>query len=95
MENTQNIISTLLPFLVLILIFYFFIIRPQRVQQKKHREMIDSLGKGDKVVTTGGLVCEVLKAEEGFFSVKLNDETIARVAREYIAYKIDENTQKK
>lgn len=95
MQNAQNIISTLLPFLVLILIFYFFIIRPQRVQQKKHREMLDALTKGDKIVTTGGFVCEVVRADEGIFVVKLNDDTTAKVAREYVAYKMDNTAPNK
>lgn len=93
MENTQQILSSLLPFVVLILIFYFFIIRPQRNQQKKHKEMIESLKKGDKIVTAGGFICEVVKPEEGFISVKINDETTARIAREYIAYKVEEQQQ--
>lgn len=95
MENSQNIISALLPFVVLILIFYFFIIRPQRNQQKKHKEMIDNLTKGDKVVTTGGLICEIIKPEDNFFTVRLSDDTTARIVKEYIAYKIDENIQSK
>ncbi|CBG40265.1 preprotein translocase subunit YajC [Helicobacter mustelae] len=90
MENVQGILSSLLPFVVLILIFYFFIIRPQRNQQKKHKQMIEELKKGDKIVTNGGFICEVLKPEEGFFSVKLNDETIARVSKDFIAYKVEE-----
>ncbi|WP_104698066.1 MULTISPECIES: preprotein translocase subunit YajC [unclassified Helicobacter] len=91
MQNIQNVVSAFLPFVVLILIFYFFIIRPQRNQQKKHKEMIDSLTKGDKIVTTGGFICEVVKAEEKFFTVKLSDDTTARVVKEYIAYKMDDN----
>ncbi|MCE3036275.1 preprotein translocase subunit YajC [Helicobacter sp. faydin-H20] len=89
MENMQQILSSLLPFIVLILIFYFFIIRPQRVQQKKHKEMIENLKKGDKIVTTGGFICEVVKTEEGFISVKINEETTAKVTKEYIAYKVE------
>ena len=95
MQNAQSVISTLLPFLVLILIFYFFIIRPQRVQQKKHKEMLDTLTRGDKIVTAGGFVCEVVRADEGFFVVKLNDDTTAKVAREYVAYKMDDTAPNK
>ncbi len=70
--------------------FYFLIIRPQRQQQKKHREMIEGLTKGDKIVTQGGLIVEVLKAEATFFSVKLNDDTTAKLSKNYIAFKLDE-----
>ncbi|WP_033601621.1 preprotein translocase subunit YajC [Helicobacter pylori] len=90
MGQTKDIITTFLPLVVLLLIFYFLIIRPQRQQQKKHREMIEGLTKGDKIVTQGGLIVEVLKAEAAFFSVKLNDDTTAKLSKNYIAFKLDE-----
>ncbi|PDW66991.1 preprotein translocase subunit YajC [Helicobacter pylori] len=93
MGQTKEIITTLLPFVVLFLIFYFLIIRPQRQQQKKHKEMIEGLTKGDKIVTQGGLIVEVLKAEANFFSVKLNDDTTAKLSKNYIAFKLDELDQ--
>ncbi|OOP90513.1 preprotein translocase subunit YajC [Helicobacter pylori] len=93
MGQTKEIITTLLPFLVLFLIFYFLIVRPQRQQQKKHKEMIDGLTKGDKIVTQGGLIVEVLKAEANFFSVKLNDDTTAKLSKNYVAFKLDELDQ--
>ncbi|OPG65681.1 preprotein translocase subunit YajC [Helicobacter pylori] len=93
MGQTKEIITTLLPFLVLFLIFYFLIVRPQRQQQKKHKEMIEGLTKGDKIVTQGGLIVEVLKAEANFFSVKLNDDTTAKLSKNYVAFKLDELDQ--
>lgn len=95
MQNSQSILTSLLPFVILILIFYFFIIRPQRVQQKKHKEMLENLKKGDKIVTNGGFICEFIKVEEKFFSVKLNSDTTAKIAKEYVAYKIEEETATK
>ncbi len=93
MGQIKEILTTLLPFLVLFLIFYFLIVRPQRQQQKKHKEMIESLTKGDKIVTQGGLIVEVLKAEANFFSVKLNDDTTAKLSKNYVAFKLDELDQ--
>ncbi|EJB49183.1 preprotein translocase subunit YajC [Helicobacter pylori] len=93
MGQTKEIITTLLPFVVLFLIFYFLIVRPQRQQQKKHKEMIEGLTKGDKIVTQGGLIVEVLKAEANFFSVKLNDDTTAKLSKNYVAFKLDELDQ--
>ncbi len=93
MGQIRDILTTLLPFVVLFLIFYFLIVRPQRQQQKKHKEMIESLTKGDKIVTQGGLIVEVLKAEANFFSVKLNDDTTAKLSKNYIAFKLDELDQ--
>ncbi|MGL2847548.1 preprotein translocase subunit YajC [Helicobacter pylori] len=93
MGQIKEILTTVLPFGVLFLIFYFLIIRPQRQQQKKHKEMIESLTKGDKIVTQGGLIVEVLKAEANFFSVKLNDDTTAKLSKNYVAFKLDELDQ--
>ncbi|MDU9788293.1 preprotein translocase subunit YajC [Helicobacter pylori] len=93
MGQIRDILTTLLPFVVLFLIFYFLIVRPQRQQQKKHKEMIEGLTKGDKIVTQGGLIVEVLKAEADFFSVKLNDDTTAKLSKNYIAFKLDELDQ--
>ncbi len=93
MGQIKEILTTLLPLVVLFLIFYFLIVRPQRQQQKKHKEMIEGLTKGDRIVTQGGLIVEVLKAEANFFSVKLNDDTTAKLSKNYIAFKLDELDQ--
>ncbi len=93
MGQIKEILTTLLPFVVLFLIFYFLIVRPQRQQQKKHKEMIEGLTKGDKIVTQGGLIVEVLKAEANFFSVRLNDDTTAKLSKNYVAFKLDELDQ--
>lgn len=51
--------------------------------------MIAALEKGDKIITSGGLICEVIKPEDDFIRVKLNDDVIVRVSREFIARKIE------
>ncbi len=89
MGNGGNIISSLLPLVALFAIFYFLVIRPQQKQQKAHSDMIKALKKGDKIVTNGGIICEVVKPEEDFIKVKLNSDVIVKVAREYIAKKIE------
>ncbi|TSA86038.1 preprotein translocase subunit YajC [Helicobacter mehlei] len=90
MSQTKELLTSLLPLLVLFLIFYFLIIRPQRVQAKKHKEMLDNLQKGDKIVSQGGLICEVIKPENTFFKVKINDNTEVRLAKNHVAYKLED-----
>jgi preprotein translocase subunit YajC len=51
-------------------IFYFLLIRPQRQQQKKHKELLESLQKGDQVVTSGGLVGEVIHIKDNQVTIK-------------------------
>ncbi|ANE34412.1 preprotein translocase subunit YajC [Campylobacter hyointestinalis] len=84
-----NILTSLLPLVVLFAIFYFLVIRPQQKQQKAHKAMLEALEKGDKIVTNGGLVCEVVKPEDDFIKVKLNDEVIVRIDRNFVAKKLD------
>lgn len=86
----SSLLTSLLPLVALFAIFYFLIIRPQQKQQKAHKKMIDELTKGDKIITNGGLICEVVKPELDFIKVKLNDEgVIAKISKEFIARKVD------
>lgn len=56
------------------LIFYFIVWRPQSKRAKEHRNLIASLGKGDEVVTSGGLIGKVLKVEEDFLLFEAADK---------------------
>ncbi|EAH7638498.1 preprotein translocase subunit YajC [Campylobacter jejuni] len=86
----NSILTSLLPLVVLFAIFYFLVIRPQQKQAKAHKQMLESLQKGDKIITNGGLICEVVKPEENFIKVKLNEDNVtAKISREFIAKKID------
>ena len=80
-----GLLASLMPLLVLFAIFYFLIIRPQQKQMSDHQKMIDELKKGDKIVTNGGLIVEIVKTEEAFFKVKNEDGTIMKLSKEYIA----------
>ena len=65
------------------------VIRPQQMQAKKHKEMLNALTKGDKIITNGGLVAEVVNAEGDFIKVKLNDDVIVRLDRAFVAKKYE------
>lgn len=91
MQGGSDIFASLLPLIVLFAIFYFLVIRPQQKQAKAHKEMLGALKKGDKIITNGGLIGEVVKPEEDFIKVKLNDDTTVKVSREYVAKKIEKS----
>lgn len=86
----MEFVSQLLPFAFLIAIMYFVIIRPQQQQAKKHASMLATLAKGDKVVTTGGLIVEIKKVEENFFAVKFNNEVEGRLVKDAVARKYED-----
>jgi preprotein translocase subunit YajC len=87
---SQGALAQFLPLILLFVIFYFLIIRPQQKQQKAHKEMLASLKKGDRIVTTGGLIAEVVKPEEDFIKIKINDDTIVRLDRAFVARKLED-----
>ena len=81
----NDLVSSLLPIVALFAIFYFLIIRPQQKQAKAHRDMVANLKKGDKIVTNGGLMVEVVKVEETYFLVKNNDGSEMKLVKEFVA----------
>ncbi|MBD3796827.1 MAG: preprotein translocase subunit YajC [Campylobacterales bacterium] len=86
----MELISQLLPFVFLIAIMYFVIIRPQQKEAQAKKNMIESLKKGDKVITNGGFIVVIHKVEENFLSVEMNKETIVKIAKDSIAKKYED-----
>lgn len=86
----MEILSQLLPFVFLIAIMYFVIIRPQQKEAKARKEMIMALKKGDKVITAGGLIAVIQKVEELFLSVKINEETVVKMTKDSVIRKFED-----
>lgn len=66
-------------------IFYFILIRPQRQAQKRHQAMLQALAKGDRVVTEGGIVAEVVHIRDSEVTIKTAENTRLVVIRNKIA----------
>jgi preprotein translocase subunit YajC len=81
-----DMIVQFLPFILIFVIMYFLIIRPQRLKAKRHQEMIANLRRGDTIVTSGGLIGKVAKvAEDGEVQVDLAENVRVRVVRGMIS----------
>ena len=80
-------LSSLLPFLLIFVVFYFFLIRPQQKRAKEHREMVNNVKRGDKIITSGGIVGTVSKSVEGqeTVEVEIAKEVKVSVMRTMIA----------
>jgi preprotein translocase subunit YajC len=76
-DDTQggNIMQMIFPFVLIIAIFYFLIIRPQNKKQKETQKMLAALKKGDKVVTIGGIHGTIQSVKEQSVVVKVDDNT--------------------
>jgi len=85
-----SLLASLLPLIILFAIFYFLVILPQQKQAKKHKEMVENLKKGDKIITTGGIIAEVVKNEPEFLKVKINDNVEVKLDKSAVARKLND-----
>ena len=63
--------SVLVPMVLIFVVFYFFLIRPQQKKAKQHKDMLGAIRRGDKVVTGGGIVGKVTRLSEGFLHIEI------------------------
>jgi len=80
-EGGAGIIGNVVLFGSIILIFYFMIIRPQQKRQKERQQMIDSMKKGDKIVTAGGIHGTIVGVEDKILLVQIADNVKVKVDR--------------
>ncbi|HHT42349.1 MAG TPA: preprotein translocase subunit YajC [Firmicutes bacterium] len=81
-----GIIPMLLPIILLGAMFYFMLWRPQQKQQKERKAMLDSLKKGDKVVTIGGIHGELTALKEDYVTLKVADKVEIKLSRSGISH---------
>jgi preprotein translocase subunit YajC len=82
----DNMLVSLLPFILIFVIMYFLILRPQQKRVKMHQEMVKNLRRGDTVVTSGGLIGKVTKVvDDEQIEVEIGEGVKIRQARQMIA----------
>ena len=84
--ETMNIINTAWPFLLMGLIFYFMLYRPQKKEQKKRAEMLSSLKRGAKIVTLGGICGEITKVNEHNIMLKIAEGIEVKVIKGAVSH---------
>lgn len=83
-------LAAFLPFILIFIIFWLLIIRPQAKRQKEHQRMLESITKGDRIVTSGGIYGLVVKVneKEGTLIVKIDDNVKIELDRSAVARRI-------
>lgn len=74
-----DLFITLVPFVLIFVIMYFLIIRPQQKRAKEHQDMVKNLRRGDNVITSGGIIGKVTKSVEGEPEIEVEIATDVRV----------------
>lgn len=85
MGDIQQILQTSWPFLLMVVIFYFLLWRPQKKQQKERASLLGSLKKGQKIVTIGGIYGEIVELDDEKVKVQVSEKVELTFARTAVA----------
>jgi preprotein translocase subunit YajC len=92
--STENTLFSLLPLVLMFVVLYFIMIRPQMKKQKEHKAMIDALAKGDEVVVGGGVIGRVAKLGDSFVHVEVASGVELQVQRAAVVQVLPKGTFK-
>ena len=84
----------LLPFILMIGVLYFLMIRPQMKRAKEHKSMVDALSRGDEVITGGGIAGKVVEVGDNFVQVEIAANTVVAIQKQSIATVLPKGTLK-
>jgi preprotein translocase subunit YajC len=87
-------LMSFLPLIILFVIFYFLLIRPQQKKAKEHREMVSAMKKGDEIVTQGGIVGKVIDVSDGFLTVEIADNVQIKLQNHAVSTVLPKGTIK-
>lgn len=90
-----NIWSALLPFIIMFGVFYLFLLRPQQAQQKRRREMLGELRRGDKVSTVSGIHGEITAIREDVITLRIAEGVEVKINRSGVGQKRSTETEDK
>jgi preprotein translocase subunit YajC len=80
-----GLFTSLIPLILIFVIFYFLLIRPQQKKAKEHKTMIENLKKGDKIVTSGGIYGVIEAVGTNTITIKIAENTKVKIGKAYVA----------
>ena len=93
-EAQPDPLMSFLPLILIFVVFYFLLIRPQTKRAKEHKKMVEGLAKGDEVVTGGGLLGRISKVGENFIELDIADGVTVKVQRQAVSNLMPKGTIK-
>ncbi|EKV31396.1 Preprotein translocase subunit YajC [Caenispirillum salinarum AK4] len=82
-------IEAFLPLILIFVVFYFLLIRPQQKRQKQHKEMLRNIRRGDRIVTNGGIIGKVARVQDTELDLEIAPDTKVKVMRDMVATVLD------
>jgi preprotein translocase subunit YajC len=80
-----GLLGSLLPLVLIFVIFYFLLIRPQQKKAKEHKNMLDNLKKGDKIITSGGIYGIIEAVGANTITIKVGENVKVKLGKPYVA----------
>ena len=93
-QGGQSLLVTVFPFIIMIPLFYFMLIRPQMRRSKETRQMLGTLAKGDEIITTGGLAGRIANIGEVYLTVEIAPGVEIKVQKSAITSVLPKGTIK-
>ncbi|MAI85270.1 MAG: preprotein translocase subunit YajC [Rickettsiales bacterium] len=76
-----SLFASFIPLILIFVIFYFLLIRPQQKKQKQHQILLAGIKKGDQIITSGGILCKVVKADTEYLTVEISPNVNVKIFR--------------
>jgi len=92
--GTESSLMSLLPLVLMFVVLYFIMIRPQMKRQKEHKALIEALAKGDEVVTAGGMLGKVSKLGDSYVHVEVSNGVEVQIQRTAVVQVLPKGTLK-
>lgn len=92
--STESSLMSFLPIILMFVVLYFVMIRPQMKRQKEQKSMLDALAKGDEVITAGGIAGKVTKVSEAFVSVEVSNGVDIQIQKSAVTTLLPKGTLK-
>ena len=92
--SMQDSLMSMLPLVLMFVVLYFVMIRPQMKKQKEHRTMIEAVTKGDEVVTAGGVLGKISKVSDSFLGLEISNGGEIQIQRSSVVQVLPKGTVK-
>jgi preprotein translocase subunit YajC len=92
-QGAQGGFTAFIPLILMFVIFYFLLIRPQQKKTKEHREMINNLRKGDRIITAGGIYGRITGIDDTTVTLEIADKVRIKLARQNVGALLQASTQ--
>lgn len=91
--GSESLLS-LAPLVLIFVVFYFLLIRPQSKRQKEHKEMVENMSTGDEVTTAGGILGKVTEVKDNFVKIQVADNVVVTVQKHTVGAVMPKGTIK-